>query len=135
MRSIITTIILLFAALAALIESSTAFGCYENGRRAWVVDVRGFDPNADPNDYKTSFVYDAAGRVVSTIHPPTEFADSNGAQHTYSHVGFDALGRKLWQCGQTAQEDPNVAADSNESRWFEYDAAGAANSGCFAACC
>ena len=97
---------------------------YENGRRAWVVDARGCQAGADPNDYKTRFVYDAAGRVVTTIHPPTQFADSNGAEHTYSHVGFDALGRKLWQSSQTAIADPNTAADSNQTRWFEQDAAG-----------
>jgi YD repeat-containing protein len=96
---------------------------FKGGRRAWVVDARGFESGAEPNDFKTQFVYDDAGQLITTIHPPTEFEGSTGVENTYSHMGYDALGQKAWQSSQVDEED-QALVDSNEIREFEYDAAG-----------
>jgi len=96
---------------------------YQGTRRDYVIDARGFESGADVNDYKTQFVYDALGRVITTIHPPTEFEDSSGAELTYTHVGYDTLGRKEWQSNQVDEPLPESVPD-DEIKDFEYDAAG-----------
>jgi fibro-slime domain-containing protein/RHS repeat-associated protein len=105
-------------------NGNTTLTHYLGNRRDYVVDARGTIGGVDPNDYKTSFEYDALGRIIKTTHPPTEFEGSGGvAQNTYSHVGYDNLGRKLWQSDIVAQADA-VDVPESEKRYFEYDAAG-----------
>lgn len=104
-------------------NGNTTLTHYSGNRRDCVVDARGTIDGVDPNDYKTSFDYDALGRVVRTTHPPTEFEGSSGEQKTYNHVAYDGLGRKFWQSDIVAEENAANVPES-EKRYFEYDASG-----------
>ena len=90
---------------------------YDGSRRDYVVDAQG---------NKTEFFYDALGRVITTVHPATlvEGAGVNPVA-TYSHVGYDGLGRKVWETEPTTS---NYAYVSNNldtlAKQFVYDPAG-----------
>jgi len=116
---------------------------YEGSRRKYVYDAKAYngtvsgpyevDDAAGTHyyNYRTELEYDGLGRVVKTTYPPTSFEGSSGDQPTYTHVGYDGLGRKKWQSEQTATDlplpdDPSydtIPAGINK-REFEYDAAG-----------
>ena len=102
---------------------------YDGHRRSAVIDANG---------NKTEFVYDFLGRVITTVFPPTDIDGMDLPQDgnleddvTYSHVGYDGLGRKAWESAQTMQADPSVddstITDVNyqlRKKQFGYDAAG-----------
>ncbi len=69
---------------------------YDGTRRQSVTDGLG---------HTTSFDYDALGRVITTIHPASLVEGSGDIPvETYSHVGYDNLGRKWWEAEQTTIE-------------------------------
>jgi len=90
---------------------------YEGSRRKSVTDDRGFT---------TEFEYDALNRVIKTIYPAS-IVEEGGQDPvlTYSHVGYDYLGRKAWETattiysGQVGDEVPE-----SEKKYYEYDEAG-----------
>ena len=94
---------------------------YIGTRRDYIIDARGFEPEAVQDHYKTSFAYDALGRLTKTTHPET-VVDEGGATPviTYSHVEYDGLGRKAWQSETTIESNPANAI----GREFYYDTAG-----------
>ncbi len=96
---------------------------YEGTRRDYVVDARGFETGADPDDYTTSFGYDGLGRVVKTTYPPTLFDDNTTALATYTHVGYDWQGQKIWQ-SELTDEDVAGELTDDEVRDFSYDVVG-----------
>ena len=91
---------------------------YQGNRRWKVTDAR---------NNTTEYVYDALGRVTTTIHPPVDL-DGDGTiepetETTYTHVGYDGLGRKWWQSEQTIQ-DTAESLTADEIKQFEYDVVG-----------
>jgi len=96
---------------------------YDGTRRQSVTDGLG---------HTTSFDYDALGRMITTIHPASLVEGSGTTPvETYSHVGYDSLGRKWWESAQTRQEDrEHVDLTTETNDWklrrkvFGYDAAG-----------
>ncbi len=61
-----------------------------NGNLASTVEPRGNVSGANPNDYRTSFTYDAAGRLLTTTTPDPDGAGSQTASTT-TNV-YDAVG-------------------------------------------
>ncbi|MHC4759009.1 MAG: RHS repeat domain-containing protein, partial [Planctomycetota bacterium] len=62
---------------------------YKGTRRDYVTDARG---------NTTSFTYDAMGRVTTTTYPDSVVTEGGvNPVTTYSHVGYDGLGRKIWE--------------------------------------
>lgn len=96
---------------------------YDGTRRSSVTDARG---------NMTSFQYDALGRLIRTEHPQAEYYNEYKSPtpgyetgKTYTHVGYDGLGRKAWQSNQVPQEFGTAASvPDDEVRDFEYDEAG-----------
>ncbi len=97
---------------------------YEGTRRDSVTDARG---------NTTEFTYDALGRLITTMHPMVELdGDGQVNDSTYTHVGYDGLGRRAWQSAQTRQIDKNHIDDLDSDarderlrkRTFGYDSAG-----------
>lgn len=100
---------------------------YEGTRRSAVVDARGFETDANPDDYKTQFVYDAIGRLIKTQHPSADYIDHSDNPQTgplYTHLGYDGLGRKEWQSNTTYRNDPADLTSEDGVKWFDSDAAG-----------
>ena len=104
-------------------NKSTTVTEYLGPFRSAVIDAAG---------NRTSFEYDSLGRVVTTIHPAS-VVEGAGASPvtTYTHVGYDGLGRKAWESAQTVQENAaHVDAFTEPShlklrkREYMYDAAG-----------
>jgi YD repeat-containing protein len=96
---------------------------YDGSRRQSVTDGLG---------ETTTFEYDEQGRVTTTIHPASrvndvdENSDGNFEDDiTYTHVGYDGMGRKYWEAVQTthANTDEDPVPDS-EMTYYEYDIAG-----------
>ncbi|HML74991.1 MAG TPA: choice-of-anchor K domain-containing protein [Anaerohalosphaeraceae bacterium] len=96
---------------------------YDGTRRQSVTDGLG---------HTTSFDYDALGRVIMTTHPAS-LVEGSGITpvETYSHVGYDSLGRKWWESAKTCQDDrEHVDLTTETNDWklrrkvFGYDAAG-----------
>ncbi len=79
-------------------------------------------------NYRTEFTYDDAGRQITTKYPSVNYIDEAGdpnSGHLYTHVGYDELGRRVWQSQQTkASGEPNDEVPDSDIREFEYDAAG-----------
>jgi len=96
-------------------NGNTTLTHYLGNRRDYVVDARGTIGGVDPNDYKTSFEYDALGRLIKTTYPATT---QNPV--TYVHIEYDGLGRKSFESEQTTENNPANAI----GKVFEYDAAG-----------
>ena len=91
---------------------------YDGTRRSAVTDARG-------NGNTTSFEYDALGRLEKTIHPDSVLYDMGStAVPTYTHVGYDGLGRKKYQSETTREATRTVLGDADGLRWFYYDVAG-----------
>jgi len=69
----------------------------------------------------TKFLYDCLGRVTRTEYPPTEFEGSGGQElPTYTHTGYDSLGRRIWQSEQVAQSgEPGDEVPDSEIKDFE----------------
>ncbi len=89
---------------------------YEGNRRLWVADDRG---------NTTQFQYDALGRVTRTQHPDTVVEGGVNPVPTYTHVGYDKLGRKAWESEQTVRSgDAGDEVAESEKKYFYYDAAG-----------
>jgi RHS repeat-associated protein len=75
-----------------------------DGARRWKV--------TDGRDKTTEFIYDSLGRVVTTqynestsvttLNPDRSANTQTGV--TYVHVGYDGLGRKVWESQRTALE-------------------------------
>jgi len=88
---------------------------YEGNRRKSVTDDRG---------YTTEFEYDALNRVIKTVHPNSVVVEG-GAQavHTYTHTGYDYLGRKVWESNPVIEEFPEDVNDS-DIKIYQYDTAG-----------
>ncbi|MHC4843089.1 MAG: DUF6531 domain-containing protein, partial [Planctomycetota bacterium] len=87
---------------------------YDGQRRKSATDALGRN---------TSFKYDTLGRIIRTKLPATEFYGSSGAEHTYTHTGYDILGRRIWQ----SKQDPNALPDNlldERIRDYYYDSAG-----------
>src|SRR5919106_3153850 len=96
----------------------------DNGNLASTVEPRGYLAGANPNDFRTSFTYDAAGRLLTTTDPLgnvttngydavgnlSSVRDANGHNTTFTH---DAAGRIATVTGA----DGGVTA-------YTYDAAG-----------
>ncbi|KKK57192.1 hypothetical protein LCGC14_3056970, partial [marine sediment metagenome] len=96
---------------------------YDGTRRKKVTDAREYESGASTGDFTTEFTYDVLGRVVTTKHPPVK-VDGATAVNVYSHVGYDGLGRKVWQSEQTTESDPSNLDLDQDCRQFTYDAAG-----------
>ena len=99
---------------------------YDGTRRDHVIDARGFESGANVADFTTEFIYDALGRAVITKHPKTVVQEGGTTPtHTYSHIGYDGLGRKAWESeitkasGSTGDEVPASAIKD-----FYYDISG-----------
>lgn len=89
---------------------------YEGNRRKSVTDDRG---------NTTEFVYDALGRITKTIYPESMVSEGGANPvHTYTHVGYDALGRKIWQSETTNADGETVSVPESEIKDFYYDATG-----------
>ncbi len=82
---------------------------YEGTRRKSITDA---------NDNTTYFTYDALGRVIKTMYPPSKPGDPN----TYLYTEYDSLGNKLWESKQTAKTFEQLTAE--DIKLYEYDAAG-----------
>jgi RHS repeat-associated protein len=98
---------------------------YDGTRREAIEDAAGNE---------TSFIYDALGRVTTTVHPKT-LVEGAGASpvETYTHVGYDGLGRKAWEtAGVLASRETLDAMDqtafdafiANNAKQYVYDTAG-----------
>jgi RHS repeat-associated protein len=88
---------------------------YDGTRRSAVTDAR---------DKTTSFEYDDLGRLEKTIHPLAKYYDDENEYVTYSHLGYDGLGRKKYQ-SETTREAVRTNLDGADGlRWFDYDVAG-----------
>jgi RHS repeat-associated protein len=113
---------------------------YEGTRRKYVYDAGAYisddtgtyDFSYDDQDYsynyRTEFVYDDLGRVIKTIHPATDLDGDEviepETETTYTHVGYDGLGRKIWQSEQTTESDAANLVLDTDTRQFVYDVAG-----------
>lgn len=90
---------------------------FDGSRRAAVIDAR---------SSITEYVYDDLGRVITTVHP--ESIVQEGGEDpvlTYSHVGYDGLGRKVWQSEPTIHTNESEdQIDYDTVKVFEYDSAG-----------
>ncbi len=79
---------------------------YEGTRRKSVTDSR---------NNTMGFRYDAVGKLLRVEHPSVP---THGV--TYTHTGYDGLGRKSWQSNQVTQAEAGDVPDS-EIKDFEYD--------------
>lgn len=99
--------------------------CYDGTRREAVEDAEG---------HITSFIYDALGRVTTTVHPATVVEGAGPTPvPTYTHVGYDGLGRKAWDAAGVLDSDIVLAAMNqlqfdaflaNHAKQYCYDTAG-----------
>lgn len=72
---------------------------------------------------RMEFTYDSLSRLVCTRYPAADVAEGNGVP-TYSHVGYDGLGRKAWESEVTIKATAAALDHDTETRHYEYDAAG-----------
>ncbi|MFN8222177.1 MAG: LamG-like jellyroll fold domain-containing protein [Gaiellales bacterium] len=111
-----------------------------NGNLASTVEPRGNVSGANPDDYKTTYTYDAAGRVLTTTAPDPDGAGSQVAAtttNTYDNVGnlatvtdgnghvtsytYDAQGRILTV---TAPDPDGAGALTAPVTTYTYDPVG-----------
>jgi hypothetical protein len=97
---------------------------YEGTSRDYVIDARAYevDPaNPAEDAYKTQFIYDALGRVITTIHPPTVVSEGGpDPVLTYTHVHYDSLGRKDWESETTVRSgQPGDEVLESQKKYFE----------------
>jgi RHS repeat-associated protein len=76
------------------------------------------DHVTDANNQTTSFTYDCLGRVIQTTYPPK----TTGGSNIYVYVGYDGLGRKIWESKQTTKTHEQLT--NQDKKEFEYDSAG-----------
>ena len=106
---------------------------YDGIRRDYVTDARG---------NITSFEYDAIGRVITTIHPPTnidgvdqpaedegELDDNLEDDYLCTHVEYDGLGRKTTEYQEMWHfdpENPGVISEFyyDKQKFYRYDTVG-----------
>ena len=101
------------------VSGSYAATHYSGSRRDHVIDAKGNE---------THYKYDALGRVVRTQFPAYD-ANGDGIISpvdegvTYTHIGYDGLGRKLWESEQVTQADA-ANVDINDCKYYSYDLSG-----------
>jgi YD repeat-containing protein len=83
---------------------------FNSGNLATKVDPRGNVVGANPDDYKTTYTYDATGRLLTTTGPDPDGAGWQTASVTTNH--YDAVGNLDW------------TKDANHQTNYTYDAAG-----------